>query len=126
MRRAMSDIGLGPDPRERLGMSLIDPGCVKTLRGITAPGILGYTVTRRAKRRKNLSSACITTNQISFSHDQDPTLTSARAPAKSKATRWYVRMGSRFVGSTAGYGKGPSGKTLRQSASRLGGGGEPW
>ena len=35
----------------------IDPGCVKTLRGITAPGILGSTVTRRAKKRKNLSSA---------------------------------------------------------------------
>jgi hypothetical protein len=34
-----------------------DPGCVKTLRGITAPGILGSTVTRRAKKRKNLSSA---------------------------------------------------------------------
>src|SRR5215471_18225404 len=34
-----------------------DPACVKTLRGITAPGILGSTVTRRAKKRKNLSSA---------------------------------------------------------------------
>jgi hypothetical protein len=34
-----------------------DPGCVKTLRGIAAPGILGSTVTRRAKKRKNLSSA---------------------------------------------------------------------
>ena len=34
-----------------------DPGCVKTLRGIIAPGILGSTVTRRAKKRKNLSSA---------------------------------------------------------------------
>jgi hypothetical protein len=34
-----------------------DPGCVKTLRGITAPGILGYTVTLRAKKRKNLSCA---------------------------------------------------------------------
>ena len=34
-----------------------DPGCVKTLRGITAPGILGSTVMRRAKNRKNLSSA---------------------------------------------------------------------
>jgi hypothetical protein len=33
-----------------------DPGCVKTLRGIIAPGILGPTVTRRAKKRKNLSS----------------------------------------------------------------------
>ena len=31
--------------------------CVKTLRGITAPGILGSTVMRRAKKRKNLSSA---------------------------------------------------------------------
>src|SRR6202048_911262 len=34
-----------------------DPGCVKTLRGITAPGILGPMVMRRAKKRKNLSSA---------------------------------------------------------------------
>ena len=34
-----------------------DPGCVKTLGGITAPGILGPTVMRRAKKRKNLSSA---------------------------------------------------------------------
>jgi len=33
------------------------PGCVKTLRGIIAPGILGSTVMRRAKKRKNLSSA---------------------------------------------------------------------
>src|SRR6266403_1429735 len=37
--------------------SAIDPGRVKTLRGITAPGILGSTVMRRAKKRKNLSSA---------------------------------------------------------------------
>jgi hypothetical protein len=35
----------------------IDPGCVKTLRGIIAPGILGSMVVRRAKKRKNLSSA---------------------------------------------------------------------
>ena len=34
-----------------------DPGCVKTLGGITAPGILGSTVMRRAKKRKNSSSA---------------------------------------------------------------------
>jgi tetratricopeptide (TPR) repeat protein len=34
-----------------------DPGCVKTLRGIIAPGILGSTVMRRAKKRKNLSPA---------------------------------------------------------------------
>ena len=38
-------------------MFLNDPGCVKTLRGIIAPGILGSTVTRRVKKRKNLSSA---------------------------------------------------------------------
>jgi hypothetical protein len=38
-------------------MSLIGPGCVKTLGGITAPGILGSTVMWRAKKRKNLSSA---------------------------------------------------------------------
>ena len=35
----------------------IDPGCVKTLRGITAPGILGPMIMRRLKKRKNLSSA---------------------------------------------------------------------
>ena len=34
-----------------------DPGCVKTLRGITAPGIFGPMVMRRAKKCKNLSSA---------------------------------------------------------------------
>ena len=34
-----------------------DPGCVKTLRGITVPGILGPVVMRRAKKHKNLSSA---------------------------------------------------------------------
>ena len=34
-----------------------DPGCVKNLRGITVPGILGPVVMRRAKKHKNLSSA---------------------------------------------------------------------
>ena len=43
-------------PRQEASVA-IDPGCVKTLRGITAPGILGSTVMRRAKKRKNLSSA---------------------------------------------------------------------
>ena len=46
-----------PALRGLAAMSQFDPGCVKTLRGITAPGILGYTVTLRAKKRKNLSSA---------------------------------------------------------------------
>src|SRR4029077_8243213 len=39
------------------GRTVHDPGCVKTLRGIIAPGILGSTVMRRAKKSKNLSSA---------------------------------------------------------------------
>jgi hypothetical protein len=34
-----------------------DPGCVKTLRGKTAPGILGLMFTLRAKKRNNSSSA---------------------------------------------------------------------
>ncbi len=34
-----------------------DPGCVKTVRGITVPGILGPVVMRRAKKHENLSSA---------------------------------------------------------------------
>src|SRR5437868_8800218 len=42
-------------PQER--DSRFDPGCVKTLRGIIAPGIFGPMVMRRAKKRKNLSSA---------------------------------------------------------------------
>jgi hypothetical protein len=39
---------------------MAEPGitpCVKTLRGITAPGILEPMVIRRLKKRKNLSSA---------------------------------------------------------------------
>jgi hypothetical protein len=38
-------------------ISAMVTGCVKTLRGITAPGILGPAVIRRAEKRKNLSSA---------------------------------------------------------------------
>src|ERR1700730_13303649 len=34
-----------------------EPGCVKTRRGITAPGILSPVVMRKAKKRKNSSSA---------------------------------------------------------------------
>src|SRR5215510_3389160 len=47
-------MSLRPKPA---GSVEIDPGCVKTLRGMTAPGILGSRVTRRGKKRKNLSSA---------------------------------------------------------------------
>jgi len=42
-----------------------DPGCVKTLRGITAPEILRLVVTLRAKKHKN-SSAARHYDQISF------------------------------------------------------------
>src|SRR3974390_153594 len=53
------------DIRAIRGHSGFDLGCVKTLRGITAPGILGTVVMRRAKKRKNLSSAWHY-NQIRF------------------------------------------------------------
>ena len=46
-------------------MSLNDPGRVKTLRGITAPGILRLVVTLRARKCKNSSSAQ-RYNQIRF------------------------------------------------------------
>ena len=46
-----------PDSRSRSMAQLGITPCVKTLRGITAPGFLGPTVMRRAKKRKNLSSA---------------------------------------------------------------------
>jgi hypothetical protein len=46
-----------PRPRAAYRSDAIDLGCVKTLRGITTPGILGPVVMRRAKKRKNLSSA---------------------------------------------------------------------
>ena len=53
----MSAIGKSRHFSRHFWMSLNDPGCVKTLGGITAPGILGATVMRRAKKRRNLSSA---------------------------------------------------------------------
>ena len=46
----------GRDAQE-VAKAALDPGCVKTLRGITAPGILSPMIMRRAKRRKNSSSA---------------------------------------------------------------------
>jgi hypothetical protein len=61
-----------PDPQSRHCPDFVaahesgsGPGRVKTLRGITAPGILRLVVTLRAKKRKNSSSArCY--DQISF------------------------------------------------------------
>jgi hypothetical protein len=54
--------GFGPlrplmDARWEGSTAQNDPDCVKTPRGITAPGILGSMVMRRTKKRKNLSSA---------------------------------------------------------------------
>jgi hypothetical protein len=46
----------GPFRSGRIGAAL-GPGCVKTLRGITAPRILRLMVTLRAKKRKNSSFA---------------------------------------------------------------------
>jgi hypothetical protein len=46
-------------------MSAFDPGCVKTLRGMTAPEILRLVVTLRAKKCKN-SSFALHYDQIRF------------------------------------------------------------
>ena len=53
----MSAVGVKRTKLRRVKIDVHDPGCVKTLRGIIAPGILGSTVMRRAKKRKNLSPA---------------------------------------------------------------------
>src|ERR1700737_4322957 len=51
-------VGLGGgEPPASIASEAYDPDCVKTPRGITAPGILGSMVMRRTKKRKNLSSA---------------------------------------------------------------------
>src|SRR5580700_9210772 len=42
--------------RKKVGTGY-DPGCVKTLRGIITPAILGSMAMRRATKPKNLSSA---------------------------------------------------------------------
>ena len=52
-----------------------DPGCVKTLRGITAPGILGPMIMRRLKKRKNFARHY---NQIRFRFDRAKTHTRRR------------------------------------------------
>ena len=51
-------------------MSLI-AGCVKTLGGITAPGILGlYGHAESKKTQKFVFRSALRPNQISFSHDK--------------------------------------------------------
>ena len=57
-------LGVKQTSRQRPAVE-IDPGRVKTLRGITAPGILRLVVTLRAKKCKN-SSAAQRYNQIRF------------------------------------------------------------
>src|SRR6516225_8746214 len=46
-----------PRTRPARRSDAFDLGCVKTLRGMTAPGILMLVVTFRAKKCRNLSSA---------------------------------------------------------------------
>jgi hypothetical protein len=46
-----------PQPRGVDWTEVNDPGCVKTLRGIITPAILGSMAMRRATKPKNLSSA---------------------------------------------------------------------
>src|SRR5258708_16059207 len=48
---------LPPGPKLAVRMSAMGPGCVKTLRGITAPRILRLVITLKAKKRKNSSFA---------------------------------------------------------------------
>jgi len=54
---AIGGIADMPGASRTSGCDATDPGCVKTLHGITAPGILSPMVRPRAKKRKNLSSA---------------------------------------------------------------------
>ncbi len=52
--RGTADIDWPPAP---IASDAYDPGCVKTLSGMTAPGILRPVVRCRAKKCNNLSSA---------------------------------------------------------------------
>src|SRR6202022_2446119 len=73
-------------PPASIASEAYDPGCVKTLRGITAPGIFGPMVMRRAKKRKNLSSARHY-DQIRFCFHTTKTLSGLRPaefPQRSK------------------------------------------
>ena len=72
--RGEAEVGRAAEPSGSLES---DPGCVKTLGGITAPGILGPTVMRSKKTQKFVFRSALRPNQISFSHDQDPNATSA-------------------------------------------------
>jgi hypothetical protein len=54
---AMAASGESCRRRGHAVVSLTDPGCVKTRRGIATPGILSPVVTRRAEKSKNSSSA---------------------------------------------------------------------
>ena len=58
-------------PRGHRNSVAIDPGCVKTLGGITAPGILGLRSCGEQKKQKFVFRSALRPNQISFSHDQD-------------------------------------------------------
>jgi hypothetical protein len=61
------------DISPKWGNSRFDPGCVKTIRGITAPGILSPKGHAESKKtQKFVFRSALRPNQISFSHSQDP------------------------------------------------------
>jgi hypothetical protein len=74
--------------------SVRDPGCVKTLRG-KPHSEMRLVVTFRAKNAKIHPSLDIRTNQILFSHSQDPFRSSARPKSRTatraqRAPEWHL------------------------------------
>jgi hypothetical protein len=70
----------------------IDPGCVKTLRGMTAPGILGSTVTRKAKKAKICLPLGITTkSDFVFTRPRPQADMDRRMPHTGYAAK-YIRL----------------------------------
>ena len=72
-------------------MSLDDPAGVKTLRGITAPGIFGLYGQAESKKRKNLSSARHY-DQIRFRFRTTKTHSGPRQSDDDDANVKYVRL----------------------------------
>src|SRR5262249_38632801 len=63
------------DMRDRLASTwsvAVDPGCVKTLRGITTRNFGLYGHAESKKTQKFVFRSALRPNQISFSHGQDP------------------------------------------------------
>jgi hypothetical protein len=71
-------------------MSGIGPGCVKTLRGISAPGILRFVVVLRAKNPKIRSPLAIRTKS-DFVFAQPRPVADARVADTSVRNRFKFR-----------------------------------